>query len=324
MRGTWIRKPTGQITVVFVHGILSNGDECWKHKNSTYWPDLLKDEQEFQSLGIYVYSYETGIFSGTYSLNDVVTDFKERLLNLDNVIVDQHQLVFVCHSMGGIVARKFLVERLNDLLERRVKVGLLLVASPSLGSRYLDWLTKIASTITSHSQAKALRFTEDNIWLNDLDNQFMNMKESERLNIHGKELIEDKPIKLTKYFGFKKQVVEPFSGARYFGEHHKIPNSDHFSIAKPANKGADQHLQLLVFLRKFGGSGKSSDIIATSTNTLSLNTTDSTITASDATAELEQLRAELGKVYAEKLGAICAMRGRGDSDAAWEMLSTRN
>src|SRR5665647_2165407 len=102
MHGKWVRKPAGDTSVVFVHGILSSGETCWRHENGAYWPELLKDEQEFPALGIYVYTYETGIFSGSYSLNDVVDDLKERLLTLDRV-VDNRRLVFVCHSMGGVV-----------------------------------------------------------------------------------------------------------------------------------------------------------------------------------------------------------------------------
>ncbi|KJV06645.1 esterase/lipase family protein [Methylocucumis oryzae] len=118
MQGTWIRKPTGDCTVIFVHGFNSNGEDCWKHENGTYWIDLLKDDQEFESLGIYLYTYQTNLLSGAYSLSDVVDDLKERLINFDNVI-NNHKIVFVCHSMGGIIVRKFLVERINDLLDKK-------------------------------------------------------------------------------------------------------------------------------------------------------------------------------------------------------------
>lgn len=31
MFGEWLRKPTSATSVVFVHGILSSGDNCWRH-----------------------------------------------------------------------------------------------------------------------------------------------------------------------------------------------------------------------------------------------------------------------------------------------------
>ncbi|MBT9098035.1 hypothetical protein KFZ76_10010 [Methylovulum psychrotolerans] len=318
MQGTWIRKPTGNCTVVFVHGILSNGEDCWKNKETgAYWLDLLKDEQEFEAVGIYAYSYQTSFFSGTYSLNDVVTDIKERLFHLDDVIVNQQQLVFVAHSMGGIVVRKLVVERLYDFQNRQIKIGLFLVSSPSLGSDYANF-GKLLSYALGNSQAKALRFSDTNEWLNDLHNAFKNIKESKQLEIIGKELVEDKPVYKMKLM---PPVVKPFSAAQYFGEYHKIPNSDHFSIAKPKNKEADQHRHLLVFLRKFNGSGKPSNIIATSTNTQSPMTSPSTITASNGNTELEQLRAELDSVSKKKLDDISAKRSAGQIDSAWEELT---
>jgi len=176
MQGDWIRKSTSGLAVVFVHGINSNGEDCWRHENGTYWPELLKSEQEFQGLGIYVYTYQTGFFSGTYSLDDVVDDLKERLINFDNV-ADNQKIVFVCHSMGGIVVRKFLVERVNDLLDRNIEIGLFLVASPSLGSDYANWF-KLVSHVLGNAQAKLLGFTQKNDWLNGLDKEFRNLKES--------------------------------------------------------------------------------------------------------------------------------------------------
>ena len=129
MKGQWLRKSgRGNPAVVFVHGILSSGEKCWRHENGSYWPELLKNEPGFESLGIYVYSYQTGFASGSYSLSDVVDDLKERLLNLDHVL-DSNPIIFVCHSMGGIVVRKFIVERCQDLLDKKITVGLYLVAT---------------------------------------------------------------------------------------------------------------------------------------------------------------------------------------------------
>ncbi|MGH8553872.1 MAG: TIR domain-containing protein, partial [Methylococcales bacterium] len=226
-----------------------NSASCWKQANGCTWPGLLKNEHELEDWGIYVYGYETGIFSGTYSLNDVVDDLKERFFNLDKV-AENRRIVFVCHSMGGIAVRKFLVERVNDLLDRDIQLGLFLVASPSLGSSYANWLTQLARFM-GHTQADALRFTQENTWLNGLDKEFQNLKESGRLTMDGKELIEDQFVVFRKFW--RKQVVEPFSGARYFGEPYKVPGSDHFSIAKPEDSGAVQHRLLVAFIEKMAG-----------------------------------------------------------------------
>lgn len=241
----WLRKPDNDLTVIFIHGFNSS-EECWRNSNGTYWPELLKMENSFSSIGIYVFSYRTSISSGYYSLGDVVDSLKE-YLRLDEVL-KHSSIIFVCHSMGGIVVRRFLVSQQLDLLEDGLKeVGLFLVASPSLGSNYANMLS-IVSRFIGHTQADALRFSQSNTWLNDLDKDFRNLKESSKLRINGKELIEDLPIILKGLI--KKQVVEPFSGSRYFGDSFKVPSSDHFTIARPASADSIQHRLLLYFIKE--------------------------------------------------------------------------
>src|SRR6266571_1122287 len=128
MQCEWIREPKGATAVVFVHGILSTGDTCWRHEEGGYWPELLKNEPGLEALGIYVFTYQTGIFSGSYRLGDVVDALKEHM-RLDGLF-ECGRIIFICHSMGGIVVRKFLVERHAELIERKTEIGLFLLASP--------------------------------------------------------------------------------------------------------------------------------------------------------------------------------------------------
>jgi Alpha/beta hydrolase family len=248
MQSEWIRKPEGDTTVIFVHGILSDGNSCWRNPDGVYWPSLVKEEPHLQRVGIYVFTYETGFFSGSYSIRDIVDALKEHM-RLDGVF-DNRQLIFVCHSMGGIVVRKFIVDQAVGLIEATKDIGLFLIASPSLGATYASWLSPLAR-IVGHRQADALRFVRNNEWLNDLDREFMNLKENARLKIRGKELVEDKFVVLRRLWG--RQVVEPFAGAKYFGDPYKVPLSDHFSIAKPKDRDAIQHRLLRRFILEMSG-----------------------------------------------------------------------
>lgn len=245
MQGVWLGGSSkGKTSVVFVHGILSSGATAWRNENNANWPDLLQAEPDFGDLGIYIYSYQTGVFSGTYSLNDVVDDFKERM-RLDGVL-NSERIIFVCHSMGGLAVRQYIVDREADLTGRNIEIGLYLVASPSLGSEYGRKFLRLARHL-KQLQAQALSFSQDNTWLISLDTRFRNLLGSKRLRITGKELVEDKSIAFR--WLLMKQVVEPFSAARYFSEALKITESDHFSIVKPADKTALQHRLLCELIR---------------------------------------------------------------------------
>jgi alpha-beta hydrolase superfamily lysophospholipase len=103
-----------------------------------------------------------------------VDDLKENM-RVDGVLASD-RLIFVCHSMGGIVVRKYIVERQAELIGAGKEIDLFLVASPSLGSSYADWLSPLAQ-LFGHAQADALRFVRNNNWLMDLDKEFVNLKE---------------------------------------------------------------------------------------------------------------------------------------------------
>jgi hypothetical protein len=55
-----IRECDADTVIVFVHGILSNGEEAW---GSPSWPDLLAAEPELNGAGIFVFTYLTGLWS---------------------------------------------------------------------------------------------------------------------------------------------------------------------------------------------------------------------------------------------------------------------
>ena len=164
---------------------------------------------------------------------------------LDSIWLEK-QLIFVCHSMGGILARRFLVSEQAEIIHSNKRIGLFLVASPSLGSTYANFVEAIAPIY--NVQLDALRFSQENTWLNALDRDFINLKERKRIPIFGKELVEDNFIIARRAFR-RAQLVPPWSGAKYFGEPIKIPYSDHISIAKPINSKALQHRILVDFVR---------------------------------------------------------------------------
>lgn len=235
----WVQRTPGSIAIVFVHGILSSGESCWLNKNGTYWPDLLASDLPHSN--ICVATYTTGIDAHSFSVNDIANSLFEELRH--ESVMQHGQIVFVCHSMGGLVARRMLVAKQGSFVNKQI--GVFLVASPSLGSAYANWLAPIAEFL-GHAQARALRMGESNEWLTTLDEDFFTLVEGFR--IAGRELVEDQsifrigPLSLT-------QIVSPLSGERFFREPLRIGGTDHFSIAKPPNSEALQHKVLVEFIR---------------------------------------------------------------------------
>lgn len=244
MEPTWVRRSRNGTTVVFVHGILSSIEGAWLGPGGAFWPRLLCDEPTISDVGVYLFGYRADAYAGAYSLDDAVDSMRE-YFRLDHVWSEK-QLIFACHSMGGIVARRFLISEQAEIIHADKRIGLFLVASPSLGATYADFVAAIAPIY--NMQLDALRFSQKNAWLNALDKDFINLKERKRMLLFGKELVEDSFLVARRTFR-RAQIVPPWSGAKYFGEPVKIPYSDHVSIAKPADSRAIQHRILVDFVR---------------------------------------------------------------------------
>lgn len=248
MEPMWLRKARNATTIVFIHGLFSSNETAWLHPDGSFWPELVCEEPQLSNSGVYLFSYRTDVHAGTFSLENAVDAMRERF-RLDGVIDNESAgsgLIFVCHSMGGILARRYVIAQQLNLVDRKLPIGLFLIASPSLGSEYANFVRAIAPFY--NAQIDILRFSQENQWLNALDKDFINIKEGKRLPIFGKELVEDNFIGTNRFFR-QKQIVQPMSGARYFGEPVKIEHTDHFSIAKPISAHSIQHRLLVDFVK---------------------------------------------------------------------------
>ena len=68
-----------------------------RNENGIYWPDLVVAEPDLENVGVYVFTYETGVFSGGYSIGDAVDALKE-YLRLDEVV---QRATHFCLSQHG-------------------------------------------------------------------------------------------------------------------------------------------------------------------------------------------------------------------------------
>jgi pimeloyl-ACP methyl ester carboxylesterase len=98
-----------KVAVVFIHGVLGNYLTSWTNKNGTYWPQLVAKDSVFKDANVYVYRYQSPKLETAQNIEELATRLGD-FLNKDGVIRDHDRIVFVCHSMGGLIARAFLVQ----------------------------------------------------------------------------------------------------------------------------------------------------------------------------------------------------------------------
>ncbi|AYM96449.1 hypothetical protein EAG14_10620 [Acidovorax sp. 1608163] len=245
----WIQYPdSAEIAVVFVHGFLSNASDCWKGKSGHSWPDLIKADPKFKECAVFVSEYHTIANSGEYdieqSTNELFNRFSFEPSSEYRPVLNFTNIIFVCHSLGGILVRRLVEQQKHLLIEKAI--GLFLVASPSGGSEYAKtfdivgrlYKNKVVRQLNSGSEV-----------LNDLDGRFRDLLHKKTIpRLVGAEVSENYGPVWAEWLPIRtKPIVEKSSSSRYFGVATIIPGSDHFNIAKPGSVNSAIYVNFLRF-----------------------------------------------------------------------------
>lgn len=156
--------------LVFVHGIRDDGNETWTNADTNAnWPDMIRSDPRFDDFDLSTYHYSSSLFfNGNLSISNIADQLAFRL---DRELIDSYNsIVFVAHSMGGLVVRNLLIK--NDRIARKVPL-IYFLATPSAGSdiaklgtslglesRQLDALTSFERSNFLQDQNSAWRASE--------------------------------------------------------------------------------------------------------------------------------------------------------------------
>jgi hypothetical protein len=257
----WFYDGNKERVLVFVHGILSDSRDCWYREKTdvskaVYWPDLVRKDPRLSEYSIYLGGYRTGIDSPDYKVEDCAEELVQALKRPDEkngsvVVAEENEkhhkghktIVFVCHSMGGIVVRYMLTARPWDF--RNSNVALALIASPSLGSAWANRLDLLIRYFR-HKQGATLRI--GNSILTDLDSRFRILMEGKGIpNLEGREGCEESFIVKARWGLRLDPVVPREQNAGFFGRVRMLAGTDHFSCVKPGDTGDGGHQLLADF-----------------------------------------------------------------------------
>jgi pimeloyl-ACP methyl ester carboxylesterase len=105
----FVRKNDGNRTlIVFVHGFRGDRISTWSNDNTgAYWPDLLTHDPAFDGADILTYGYNSGLWS-TLSI-DELAELMRSVLE-DKQIASYRHVVFLSHSLGGLITRAYLLK----------------------------------------------------------------------------------------------------------------------------------------------------------------------------------------------------------------------
>jgi pimeloyl-ACP methyl ester carboxylesterase len=102
----YIRNLGADRVIVFVHGFNSDSNSAWS-SGFAYWPDLIASDHYFDGVDIFVYQYPTSI-SDSMTPSELA-GYMRVVLRISKV-ADHRELIFIAHSMGGVVTREFLLQ----------------------------------------------------------------------------------------------------------------------------------------------------------------------------------------------------------------------
>jgi pimeloyl-ACP methyl ester carboxylesterase len=106
--------------IVFVHG-LHGSRESWRAANGAYWPDMIAKDPRFAFSDIEVAEYPTPASNGRLS-SDQLADVLWTRLKQDHVW-EHREVVFIAHSLGGILVEEMLLRHPDDAARVRFIVS---------------------------------------------------------------------------------------------------------------------------------------------------------------------------------------------------------
>ncbi len=253
----WFHDTDSDAVLVFVHGVMSDSRSAWLHDDpndptmNRYWPKLIRLDDRFENIPIYLAGYDTRVDSGDYPFRDcanqVFTALGRTDANRHPPVMRKERITFVCHSMGGIIVRQLLADHWEEFKDKHV--GLVLIASPSYGSRLANTLTYLLRAY-NHKQGTQLTWSSPD--LVELDKKFKELINQQLIpHLSGVEFYENRFIFHWRYLPLNRVlVVRKESAVRYFADPRHIPKSDHVSICKPQSTRDSVHQYLFDFLDK--------------------------------------------------------------------------
>ena len=231
--------------VVFVHGLGGTAVRTWSWERNihNFWPIWLAEEDEFSEHRIFTYGYNSNFMGNGTTLN--IIDFaKDLLVQLlvhshgareEKKTFGQRPVIFVVHSMGGLVVKKAFVLGKNDNRYSHIVSrtrGIMFLGTPHRGTHYAKTLNSILSSSPIGGPPKA--------YVDDLDvhsRSIQDINEQFRISCGDLSLVSLYETSKTS-FGLKKTiVVEKESATLGYPQELSSPlNADHHNICKFKNK----------------------------------------------------------------------------------------
>ncbi|KAI4366418.1 hypothetical protein MLD38_022299 [Melastoma candidum] len=258
------------IDVVFVHGLRGGPFKSWRitedktstksglvekidqeaGKHGTFWPaEWLPID--FPHARLFSLKYKTNLTQwtgATLPLQEVSSMLLRKLVAAG---IGDRPVVFITHSMGGLVVKQLLHKAKMESIDNLVKntVGIVFYSCPHFGSKLADMPWRMGLVLRPAPTIGELRSGSPRlIELND----FIRQQHKKGL-LEVLSFCETKVTPLVKGYGgwaFRLEVVPIESAYPGFGDLVVLESTDHINSCKPVNQNDPSYTETLNFLRK--------------------------------------------------------------------------
>ncbi|KAL1353829.1 uncharacterized protein [Arachis hypogaea] len=261
---------TPAIDVVFVHGLRGGPYKTWRiseDKSSTMHTLVEKIDEEAGKLGTFWPSEwlssdfaEARMFSLKYKTN--LTQWSGASLPLQEVSsmlleklvaagIGDRPVVFVTHSMGGLVVKQILYkakEERHDNLVKNTK-GIVFYSCPHFGSKLADMPWRMGLVLRPAPTIGELR--SGSTRLIQLNDYIRHLHKKGMLDVLS--FCETKVTPIVEGYGgwaFRLEIVPIESAYPGFGELVVLESTDHINSCKPLSRADPSYIETLKFLQK--------------------------------------------------------------------------
>ncbi len=210
--------------IVFVHGVTGSAERTWKNGDK-YWPQMLTEDSTFSDAAIYVYDYPASA-RANLSIDELANHMRLDLKG--NGIHKFKRVVFLVHSMGGLVTRSFLLKN-RDIAAKTAFIHF--YSTPTTGSQ----VAALAKLVSNNPQFSQMKTMDAHGFLADQLRQWI----AADFEIPSYCAYESK-----KTFGL--QIVSLQSASALCSASLDAMNFDHIDIVKPESNAAQPYLAFKV------------------------------------------------------------------------------
>ena len=245
--GGYIRGPKNKRVIVFVNGIFGDAISTWKNDAGAYWPKLIEDDQTFDDADIYVHSFQSPKLSSAHQIMELADRLRDYLA-VDNVFRTHEQIVFLVHSMGGLVTRAMIVK--SKLPPSKIPM-IFFFATPSAGAD----VAAIGGHVSENPQLRDMLPLDEGGYVKYLREEWLETSSNPKLNY---------PNTIASFCAYEGQdtmwhvrIVSEVSATYLCNRETRSVDADHFQIVKPKDERGEPYVYFkAAYERTFEGTSQ--------------------------------------------------------------------